>query len=150
MGFEKDQLIALAVIAVVVVIGVMLIGNNASSITGMAASGQGKTKGNTCMAQCTGVNSQYYDASKPLTQACKQECGIVQYDEPGACLTSKDGCCVPYTLDPDCTPAECPCFDTQQMWYWQSQSGPVNYLTEHSNGGALCNGEFNIGGDFES
>jgi len=68
----------------------------------------GKTKGNSCMSQCMGANAEYYDAQNELTQACKVECSIGQYDEPGACLTTEDGCCVPYTDDPDCVVVECP------------------------------------------
>jgi len=65
------------------------------------AGGQGKAAGNSCMAQCMGINAEFFDASSELTQTCQQQCGIGTGQ--GSCLTSGDGCCVPFTDDPDCS-----------------------------------------------
>ena len=62
--------------------------------------GVGKAKGNSCMAQCMGINAEFYDASNELTQFCQAECNVGTGQ--GSCLTSQDGCCVLYTGDPDC------------------------------------------------
>lgn len=64
------------------------------------AGGQGKAKGNSCMPQCMKENADSFDSSKELTQFCKEECNIGTGQ--GKCLTTEDGCCVPYTDDPDC------------------------------------------------
>jgi len=53
------------------------------------------------MAQCMGVNSEFYNASSELTKFCQSVCNVGT--GKGSCLTSEDGCCVPYTNDPDCT-----------------------------------------------
>jgi len=74
----------------------------------MVAGGQGKVQGNSCMAQCMGVNAEFFDAGNELTQFCQGQCNVGT--GAGACLTSADGCCVPFTGDPDCG-SVCPCFN---------------------------------------
>lgn len=64
------------------------------------AGGQGKAQGNSCMSQCMGFNAPSYDAGHELTQACQAQCNVGT--GAGSCLASADGCCVPYTEDPDC------------------------------------------------
>jgi hypothetical protein len=64
------------------------------------AGGQGKAQGNSCMSQCMVMEADYFDDSHALTQFCRQQCNVGTGQ--GACLTSADGCCVPYTGDPDC------------------------------------------------
>lgn len=69
-------------------------------IVGAMGGGQGKAKGNSCMSQCIGINAEFYDASNELTKLCQVECNVGTGQ--GSCLTSEDGCCVPYTDDVDC------------------------------------------------
>ncbi len=83
------------------------------------AGGQGKAKGNSCMAQCMKVEAEYYDASKELTQDCQVACNVGTGQ--GSCLTSDDGCCVPYTDDPDCV-STC----TDVTIHVQDSSGPLS------------------------
>jgi hypothetical protein len=52
------------------------------------------------MSQCMVMEADYFDDSHALTQFCRQQCNVGTGQ--GACLTSADGCCVPYTGDPDC------------------------------------------------
>lgn len=64
------------------------------------AGGQGKSEGNSCMSRCAEANAEFYNSSDDLTQFCQTECNVGTGQ--GACLTSKDGCCVLFTDDPDC------------------------------------------------
>jgi hypothetical protein len=64
------------------------------------AGGQGKAEGNSCMSQCMGFNAPFYDAANALTQFCQSQCNVGT--GAGTCLATADGCCVPYTGDPDC------------------------------------------------
>ena len=55
---------------------------------------------NSCMASCLKTNSGLFDNSNALTNFCREQCHLGTGQ--GACLPTADGCCVPYTGDPDC------------------------------------------------
>jgi len=70
------------------------------------AGGQGKAKGNSCMAQCLKEQiANWYDLSNERVQACRYECGTGIGE--GVCTLALDGCCVPDTEDPDCGEGIC-------------------------------------------
>jgi len=91
----KNKKVFLGGISVILVTAITMI-----PLTLSDAGGQGKTQGNSCMAQCIGALADTYDASKEITQTCKEICNVGTGQ--GSCLTTEDGCCVPYTEDPDC------------------------------------------------
>ncbi len=107
------------------------------------AGGQGKAQGNNCMSQCMGTNAEFYDAANELTQACQAECNVGTGE--GACLTTEDECCVPYTDDPDCVSAgACPCFDESDINGWESsygQLGTIEYNTNSNGVRVSCGSE---------
>ena len=73
-----------------------------------APGGNGKLKGNSCMAQCLKVDAGFYEdnSANEEVQNCKALC-MPDFQE-GTCLVSADGCCVSEvaSTDPDCI-AEC-------------------------------------------
>ncbi|MBW2981886.1 hypothetical protein KY343_03330 [Candidatus Woesearchaeota archaeon] len=97
---EEKQRKALAVVVVVALIAAASF--LLPQITGMAVSGagQGKAKGNVCMKECMGINADAYDAQSDLTQYCVSQCNPAI--ENSACAEHADGCCVPFSGDPDC------------------------------------------------
>lgn len=98
------------IVAVVAVVALVMMFSGANKITGMAAGGQGKAQGNSCMSQCMGINAVSYSVANELTQQCQVECNVGT--GAGSCLTSADGCCVPFTGDVDCGALEYPnCMD---------------------------------------
>lgn len=69
------------------------------------AGGNGKAKGNSCMATClaTQAQAEWYDLSNERVQECRYQCdaGVGE----GVCTESNDGCCVLGSeTDPDCAP----------------------------------------------
>jgi len=71
-----------------------------------APGGNGKLKGNSCMAQCLKLPAEidfYEDSAKEEVQNCKELC--MPETQEGTCLISLDGCCVLEVApqDPDCT-----------------------------------------------
>jgi cysteine-rich repeat protein len=104
MAKAESMVMPLVIVAVVAVIGLVTVYSIGAITTGMAAGGQGRAKGDSCMKNCMaefGQFGDYFSKQSDLTQFCLTQCNPAQ--DNAQCANNADNCCVPFTADPDCT-----------------------------------------------
>ncbi len=90
------------VVAIVAIVG-LVVAVYSASVTGLVAGGNGRAKGDSCMKSCMaefGQTGEYFDTQSDLTQYCLTQCNPAQ--DNAQCDSHADGCCAPFSGDPDC------------------------------------------------